>query len=45
MRHTAELFEVKVMEYDPHFLCTDVLYFDGASNVHNAGEILMAKFP
>jgi len=41
----AELFEVKVLEYDPQLLCTDVLYFDGASNVQKAGEILMAKFP
>ncbi len=44
--YIAELFEVKVMEYDPHFLCTDdVFYFDGASNVQKAGQILMAKFP
>ncbi len=41
----AELFEVKVLEYDPQLLCTDVFYFDGASNVQKAGEILMAKFP
>ena len=45
MPYIAELFEVKVMEYDPHFLCTDVFYFDGASNVQKAGQILMAKFP
>jgi hypothetical protein len=43
--HIAELFEVKVMEYDPHFLCTDAFYFDGASNVQKAREILMAEFP
>jgi hypothetical protein len=36
---------VKVLEYDPQLLCTDVFYFDGASNVQKAGEILMAKFP
>jgi len=41
----AELFEVKVLEYDPQLLCTDVFYFDGASNVQKAGEILMEKFP
>ena len=41
----AELFEVKVLEYDPQLLCTDVFYFDRASNVQKAGEILMAKFP
>jgi hypothetical protein len=43
--YIAELFEVKVMEYDPHFLCTDVFYFDGASNVQKAGEKMMVKFP
>ena len=43
--YIAELFEVKVMEFDPNFLCTDVFYFDGASNVQKAGQILMAKFP
>ena len=34
--YIAELFEVKVkvMEYDPQLLCTDVLYFDGTSNVY-----------
>jgi hypothetical protein len=43
--YIAELFEVKVMEYDPQLLCTDVFYFDGASYVQKAGEILMAKCP
>ena len=43
--YIAELFEGKVMEYDPQQLCTDVFYFDGASNVQKAGEVLMAKFP
>ena len=42
--YIAELFEVKVMEYGPQLLCTDVFYFDGASNVQKAGKILMAKF-
>ena len=41
----AELFDLKVLEYDPQLLCADVFYFDGASNVQKAGEILMAKFP
>ena len=36
--YIAELFEVKVMEFDPNFLCTDVFYFDGASNVQKAGH-------
>ncbi len=31
--YIAELFEGKVMEYDPQRLYTDVFYFDGASNV------------
>jgi hypothetical protein len=43
--YIAELFEVKVMEYDPQLLCTDVFYVYGASNVQKAGKILMAKFP
>jgi hypothetical protein len=43
--YIAELFEGKVMEYDPQRLCTDVFYFDGASNKQKAGEVLMAKFP
>ncbi len=41
----AKLFEGMVLEYNPQLLCTDVFYFDGASNVQKAGEILMAKFP
>jgi hypothetical protein len=44
-QYIAKLFEGKVLEYDPQLLCTDVFYFDGASNVQKAGEILMAKFP
>jgi hypothetical protein len=43
--YIAELFEAKVMDYNPQQLCTDVFYFDGASNVQKAGEVLMAKFP
>jgi hypothetical protein len=43
--YITELFEGKVMEYDPQQLCTDVFYFDGAFNVQKAGEGLMAKFP
>jgi hypothetical protein len=41
-QYIAELFEGKVLEYNPQLLCTDVFYFDGASNVQKAGEILMA---
>ena len=43
--YIATLFEQKVLEYDPHNFLTDVFFFDGASNVQKAGEILMAKFP
>jgi hypothetical protein len=42
--YIAELFEGKVLEYDLQLICTDVFYFDGASDVQKAGEILMAKF-
>jgi hypothetical protein len=43
--YIANLFEEKVKEYDPTTICTDVFYFDGASNVQKAGEVLMARFP
>ena len=43
--YIASLFEEKVGEYDPGNVNTDVFFFDGASNVQKAGEVLMAKFP
>jgi hypothetical protein len=43
--YIADLFDEKVMEYNPLKTCTDVFYFDGASNIQKAGEVLMAKFP
>jgi hypothetical protein len=43
--YIADMFEEKVMEYDSLKICTDVFYFDGASNVQKAGEVLMARFP
>jgi hypothetical protein len=43
--YIANLFDEKVMEYDPLKTCTYVFYFDGASNVQKAGEVLMARFP
>jgi hypothetical protein len=43
--YIANMFEEKVMEYDSLKICTDVFYFDGASNVQKAGEVLMARFP
>ncbi len=43
--YIANLFDQKVMEYNPLKTCTDVFYFDGGSNVQKAGEVLMARFP
>jgi hypothetical protein len=43
--YIADLFDEKVIEYNPLKTCTDVFYFDGASNVQKAGEVLMARFP
>jgi hypothetical protein len=43
--YIANLFDKKVMEYNPLKTCTDVFNFDGASNTQKAGEVLMARFP
>jgi hypothetical protein len=43
--YIVDMFEEKVMEYDSLKICTDVFYFDEASNVQKAGEVLMARFP
>jgi hypothetical protein len=43
--YIANMFEEKVMEYNSLKICTDVFYFDGASKVQKAGEVLMARFP
>ena len=43
--YVASLFEEKVGEFDPQNQLTDVFFFDGASNVQKAGEVLMAKYP
>ncbi len=43
--YIADLFDKKVMEYDPLKTCTDVFYFDWASNVQKAREVLMTRFP
>ena len=43
--YIARLFEEEVNKFDPKRSCTDVFFFDGASNVQKAGQILMAKFP
>jgi hypothetical protein len=36
--YIAELFEVKVMEFNPQLLYTDVFYFNGASNVRGCTQ-------
>jgi hypothetical protein len=43
--YITDLFDKKVMEFNPLKTCADVFYFDGASNVQKAGEVLMARFP
>jgi hypothetical protein len=43
--YIADIFENKVDEYDPKHSLVDLFYFDGASNVQKAGEVLMAKYP
>ena len=43
--YISDIFDDKVMEYDPKMTLTDTFYFDSASNVQKAGQVLMAKFP
>ena len=43
--YISEIFHEKVLEYDPTNTVTDLFYFDGASNVQKAGQVLMAQFP
>lgn len=43
--YIADLFEEKVLEYDPQRIYTDVFYLDGAANVQKAADVLMARFP
>jgi hypothetical protein len=43
--YVASLFEEKVGEFDSQNQLTDVFFFDGASYVQKAGEVLMAKYP
>ena len=42
--YIAELFEAKMSAIDPTHLWTDVIFFDGASNVQKAGRVLTVKF-
>jgi hypothetical protein len=43
--YIADLFKENVAEFNPERMYTDVFYFDGASNVEKAGNILIARFP
>ncbi len=43
--YIASLFATEVIKFDPQSSFTDVFFFDGASNVQKAGQLLMAKFP
>ena len=44
-QYIGQLFKDKVAEFDPTTTCTDAFFFDGASNVQKAGEILCATYP
>lgn len=41
----ANLFEGYTKEFDKEKKNTDIFFFDGASNVQKAGEVLVAKYP
>ena len=41
--YIAQMFLELIKELDPNFELTDLLFFDGASNVQKAGELIMAK--
>ena len=43
--YIAGLFEPIIEDFDPKKCLTDLILFDGASNVQKAGQILEAKFP
>ncbi len=43
--HIAEMFLEKENEFHPHGRNTDLFFFDGASNVQRAGQILCQTFP
>ena len=44
-RYIATIFQDKVEELDKKGHCTDIFYFDGASNVQKAGLILCQYYP
>ena len=39
------MFEGYTKEFDKEKKNTDIFFFDGASNVQKAGEVLVAKYP
>jgi hypothetical protein len=41
----ASLFDPRVQKFDPRNSCLDCVFFDGASNVQLAGQLLAAKYP
>ncbi len=43
--YIGQLFKDKVAEFDPTSTCTDEFFFDNASNVQQAGEILCSTYP
>ena len=43
--YIADIFEEKVKEFDMDEMNTNILYFDGAGNVHKVGQVMTAKFP
>ncbi len=43
--YIVEMFQEKVNVYDPDGRNTDVLFFNGASNMQKAGQILCQTFP
>ncbi len=43
--YIASLFSDEVIKFDPQSSFTDGFFFNGASNVQKAGQILMAMFP
>ena len=43
--YISELFLPHMQKLDPEKRVVDLLYFDGASNVQKAGDIICAKYP
>ena len=43
--YISEIFMKRIKDIDSTGNCTDLFFFDGASNVQKAGEILKAYYP